>query len=194
MHREREGVPRGHPVHVTLRMRRDVPSLRSRRWLCAFRETLSRGCERGGFRVVHYSVQRDHIHLIVEAAGKQALASGMKSIGARIALSVNRVFGRRGPVLDGRFHSVVLATPRQVRNALRYVLLNHRKHANQRGVRVRTADQPDEASSGRVFDGWRAWGRPRGSSGEIEVARARSWLLSTGWRRHGLIPLSDVHG
>ena len=74
--------------------------------------------ERGSFRVVHYSLQRDHVHLIVEAAGKQAMGSGMKSISARLARAVNRVFRRSGPVLDGRYHLHVLRSPREVRNAL----------------------------------------------------------------------------
>jgi len=65
LHRERVAVRKEHPVHVTLRVRRDVPSLRNRKWLRAFRETLARGCERGDFRVAHYSVQRDHVHMIV---------------------------------------------------------------------------------------------------------------------------------
>jgi len=173
-------------------MRRDVPSLRNPRWLRAFRETLERGCEREDFRVAHYSVQRDHVHLIVEAVDKEALASGMKSIGARIALAVNSVFRRKGRVLDGRFHSVVLATPRQVRNALRYVLLNDRKHSRQRGERLGPSERPDSHSSGRFFEGWQERIRaiPR-----IEVARPRSWLLAKGWiRGGGPISLSEIPG
>jgi REP element-mobilizing transposase RayT len=92
------------------------------------RRSLAAACERGEFRVAHYSIQRDHAHLIVEARGREALARGMKSIAARLARAVNRVFSRSGPVLDGRFHHRVLRTPREVRNALAYVLLNARRH------------------------------------------------------------------
>ena len=192
LHRERVAVRKEHPVHVTLRMRRDVPSLRNGRWLRAFRETLARGCERGDFRVAHYSVQRDHVHMTVEAADKQALASGMKSIGARIALAVNRVFRRKGPVLDGRFHSVVLASPRRVRNALRYVLLNDRKHRGQRGDLRGRSNAPDSASSGRFFEGWKERIK---AIPKIEVARPRSWLLAKGWQRGGgPISLSEIPG
>ena len=183
LHRRREPVPRGRPLHVTLRVRSGVPPLRRKTVVRELRRSFARGCERGSFRLVHYSLQRNHVHLIVEAAGKQALASGMKSIAARFARAVNRVFGRSGPVLDGRFHSVVLKTPTQVRNALRYVLLNARKH----GSRVPGIDP---ASSGRWFDGWRVAPSARDPIGGVrEVARPRAWLLRSGWRRCGLIDL-----
>ena len=193
-HVRRSGVPRGRPAHITLRLRRGIPSLRSRAFVRDFRSSLAQACERGSFRVVHYSLQRDHVHLIVEAAGRDALGRGMKSIGSRLARAVNRVFHRSGPALDGRYHLRLLKTPREVRNALAYVLLNARKHFSQR-----TGTAPpirlDEASSGRWFEGWRH--RPRGPTGEglvREVALARSWLLCTGWRRHGLVDPTEVPG
>jgi REP element-mobilizing transposase RayT len=108
-------------------------------------------CERGRFRLTHYSIQNDHVHLIVEAVSKSDLASSMKSIGARIARAVNRIFARRGPVLADRFHLHVLRTPREVRNALAYVLLNARRHLTKRGHRPPAHAEVDPASSGRWF-------------------------------------------
>jgi hypothetical protein len=105
---------------------------------------------------------------------------------------VNRVFARRGPVLADRYHLRLLKTPREVRNALRYVLLNARHHA----LRAVRAVRLDPASSGRWFDGWRHEASTvREESGDglaRPVARARTWLLATGWRRHGLIDPRDV--
>jgi putative transposase len=178
-------VKAGSPVHVTLRVRHELPSLRRKRLVRELRGSFAQACERGSFRLVQYSIQRNHVHMIVEASGKRALASGMKSIAARFARAVNRVFERRGPVLDGRFHSVVLGTPGQVRNALRYVLLNARKHGT-------VLSGIDPASSGRWFDGWRgAPPEPDRLGGPKEVALPRSWLLRMGWRKHGLIDVRD---
>jgi REP element-mobilizing transposase RayT len=188
LHRSREAVPVGCPVHVTLRVREGLPSLRRRGLVRELRRSFAGACERGCFRLVHYSIQRNHAHLIVEASGKQALAAGMKSIGARLARAVNRVFRRKGPVLAGRFHSVVLRTPRQVRTAIRYVLLNARKHGTVlRGI--------DPASSGRWFDGWRD-GAPSTDAlgGRMEVAVPHTRLLRRGWRRRGLIDTHDHPG
>jgi REP element-mobilizing transposase RayT len=188
-------VPRHCPSHVTLCVRPGVPSLRSERFAAEFRSSLRQACERSEFRVVHYSLQRDHVHLVVESAGKAALGRGMKAVGARIARAVQRTFGWRGPVLDGRYHLRVLRTPREVRNVLAYVLLNARRHWQKRHgaappVRI------DTASSGRWFDGWRSRpaNRAHPAHGPPEVSRARTWLLAIGWRRHGLIEPAEVPG
>jgi REP element-mobilizing transposase RayT len=192
-HVRRDPVPGHAPAHVTLRVRRGLPSLRSRWFLRVFRSSLRQACERGDFRVVHYSVQRDHVHLLVEAAGKVAMGRGMKSVAPRLARVANRVFRRSGPVLHGRYHIRMLRTPREVRNALAYVLLNARKHWKQAHglappVRI------DAASSGRWFDGWKR-GSPGSPPREVrEVAPPRTWLLCAGWRRHGLIALGEVPG
>ena len=84
-HVRRAPVPGNAPVHVTLRVREDVPSLRDRGFVREFRRSLAKACERGNFRVVHYSIQRNHVHLLVESAGKEALGRGMKAISARVA-------------------------------------------------------------------------------------------------------------
>ncbi|MGH7286559.1 MAG: hypothetical protein ACREI8_00885 [Myxococcota bacterium] len=147
--------------------------------------------------MTHYSLQGDHAHLIVEAKGKDALANGMKSIGARLARAVNRVFGRSGPVLDGRYHHRLLRTPREVRRALAYVLLNARRHlAKLRGVGRPARAHLDGASSARWFDGWRpeAARHLQEARGSPEVARPRTWLLRVGWRRQGLIDPREVPG
>jgi REP-associated tyrosine transposase len=182
---------------VTLRLRRGLPSLRSRPFVRELRNRLRGVCERRRFRLVHYSVQADHLHLIVEAASSQDLARGMKSVAARIARAVNRVFARRGPVLADRYHRRILRTPREVRHALAYVLLNVRKHWKQRWGEAPPV-RLDDASSGRWFWGWRRE-PPGGNStgaraGPREVARSRTWLLVAGWRRHGLIDPGEVPG
>jgi hypothetical protein len=142
-------------------------------------------------------VQGNHLHLIVEAAGKEALGRGMKAISTRVVWAVHRAFARTGAVLHGRYHLRILRTPREVRSALAYVLLNVRKHWRQ-SHGVAPPVLLDEASSGRWFDGWRR--RPPDAqaaaarAGPREVARARTWLLAAGWRRHGLVDPAEVPG
>ena len=147
--------------------------------------------ERRGFRVVHYSTMSNHLHLLVEATDGEALSRGMQGLTIRIARGLNRLWRRSGKVFGDRFHSRPLRTPREVRNALAYVLCNARRH----GVRA-VAGWLDPYSSAAGFDGWkRSVARPADSSkGETAVARARTWLLSKGWRRRGLLDPRAVPG
>src|SRR5262249_29867044 len=84
------------PAHVTLRLRPDVPSLRRTVVVRELERSFAAGCARSGFRLVHYSLQGNHAHLIVEATDRDALGRGMKAIGARIAYAVNRVTEHTG--------------------------------------------------------------------------------------------------
>ncbi len=196
-HRRRDQFHRLTPAHVTLRVVDGLASLRSRALILEVRRTFAEACERGDFRLVEYSVQDDHLHLIVEAASLDALSRGMKAISARFARAVNRVFQRNGRVISGRFHLRLLTSPTEVRNALRYVLLNIRKHFVQRHghpppVRI------DPASSGSQFDGWRSAPETlRGKASiraDLGVSKAASWLLRTGWRKLGLIDPLAIPG
>jgi REP element-mobilizing transposase RayT len=208
-HRSRDEFSKAHPLHVTVPIRRGIPSLRSHKIVRAIEAAFRRGCERAGFRLVHYSLQDDHVHLIVEADGVAALGRGMKSITSRLAYAVNRALrrGRRGKVIADRYHHEVLSCPRQVRNALAYVLLNARRHAAKRIARLRKQGKSvqalaparylDAPSSARWFDGWREDARvdrspPRLLGSEPAVAPPQTWFLRVGWRRHGLIDPSEI--
>jgi hypothetical protein len=123
-------------------------------------------------------VQRDHVHLIVEADDRDALRRGVQGLAIRAARGVNRALGHRGRVWSDRYHARALETPREVRNAIAYVLLNRQKHAPEaRGI--------DRCSSGPWFEGWRNRREP--PLEDSPVATPRTWLASVGWRRCGLI-------
>jgi REP element-mobilizing transposase RayT len=175
---------------VTLKVREGLRSLRDVRLVRALEGAFRGGCERAGFRLTHYAILGDHVHLVVEADDRRALGRGMMGIGARLARAVNRVLGHRGGVLRDRYHLRVLKTPREVRRALAYVLLNARKHLGARAPRV---GRIDPASSGAWADVWRA-GVVALARSPAPVAPARSWLLRVGWRRHGLLDPSEVPG
>jgi REP-associated tyrosine transposase len=189
-HVRRESLPRACPAHVTLRLRRGLPSLRRKTFVNEMRRSFASACERSTARLVHFSIQRDHLHLLLEAEDERALGRAMKSISARVARAVNRVFARTGSVLLGRYHVRALRTPREVRNALAYILLNARKHWMQRHgtappVRI------DDASSGAWFSGWTRSVQSRESP---PVASPSTWLLRVGWHRHGLIDPAEIPG
>jgi putative transposase len=115
-------------VHVTLRMEKTVWSLRSQRCLTALNRAFWGGANRFGFKLVHYSVQGNHLHLLVEAQDERALSKGMNGLGVRIARGLNRVMQRKGKVLADRYHAHILRIPTEVRRVRNYLLSNARKY------------------------------------------------------------------
>jgi len=129
-HRVRPEHKARHPVHVTLRAGRGLPSLREQVIFLEMRGALGRTA-RSWFRVVHFSVQANHVHLLVEADDKASLSRGIMGVAIRMARAVNRVLERHGNVWSERYHSRALKTPREVRNGIVYVLMNRHKHASK---------------------------------------------------------------
>jgi len=162
------------PVLVTTRLMPGLPNLRRERTLMTLRAALAAGSDRFGFRLVEFSIQSNHLHFIVEADDARAISRGMQGLLVRVAKALNREWDRRGKVLADRYHARVLRTPREVRNALVYVLQNARKH----GARILGIDA---FSSGVWFEGW----SDRVARAARPIASAGSWLLKTGWLRGG---------
>lgn len=186
-HRTRESFGRARPVHVTLNLVEGLPNLRERAAYRALVAALGAASERLGQRVVHWSVLRNHLHLLVEAQDREALSRGMQGLGVRIARALNRYWRRRGKVLADRYHAHVLKSPREMRTALVYVLHNARGH---RAIRAGL----DAYSSSWWFDGW--LGGAPSQRAAIErpawLRRARTWLFAQGWRRWGPIAVEDT--
>jgi len=162
-HKTRTPLAARFPVHVTVRLKKGLPSLRRKRAWRVVRRAFAKGGERFGFRLIHYSVQSNHLHLIVEAKDRRALSKGMAALSIRIAKGLNKLWRRRGKVFADRFHDHVLRTPTEVRNALRYVLCNAWRHG------IRYVDGLDPFTSA--------------DAGSAPLPGPRTWLLSRGWRR-----------
>ncbi|MBK9383679.1 MAG: transposase [Planctomycetes bacterium] len=188
-HRQRSKKERNEPLHVTVSLAGGLPSLRRGGALKLVLVALSASSNRHGMQIVHYSIQTDHLHLLVEADDRECVARGMNALLSPLARALNELWGRRGNVFPERYHDEVISTPTQARNALRYVLQNGKKHG------VVATSSIDLCSSTPVFDGW----MERSSIASIStaplvaaVAPASTWLLTTGWRRNGLLDIREL--
>jgi REP element-mobilizing transposase RayT len=185
-HTPRERVSRHHPVHVTVRLCDDLPSLRKPALLHVLKSAFSRSNERAdvhGLRIVHFAVQSNHLHLLVEVLDESSLSRGMQGLLVRIARNSNRVWRRKGRVFADRYHAHVLQTPLEVRRALVYVLQNARKHGwSFAGI--------DPYTSGADFAGWK--GVVDEDREGPAVLQPQTWLLARGWKRHGLLDAAET--
>jgi len=204
-HRVRPKHEPRHPVHVTMRVVGSAAGLRCKDMYLAIREATIVSAQREGFRIVQMSIQRDHLHLIVEADSRAALSSGVRGFSISAARQINKAYTERGGarrtgrVFADRYHARPLTSPRAVRNALAYTLSNWRHHGEDRAPFTRTW-KVDPFSSGALFAGWKElegspvfWPLPPKYLPLI-VFRPRTWLLQSWGRFHPLISVREVPG
>ena len=190
-HLKREPLNPRYPVHVTVKFMAGLPSMRAPEPFAVLLRSFD-GVRKGGsvgkdFRILQFSVQSNHLHLIVEAKDRDCLSRGMRGLTARIVQGLNKLWNRTGSMVPDRYHDEILRTPKQVRNALAYVLNNAARHGITHGA------GPDPYSSGRSFDGWSNYRAPK--QPPDPVVRAETWLINAGWRRfYSLVHTSERPG
>jgi REP element-mobilizing transposase RayT len=203
-HKERPYLHARYPVHVTLRAVDAVGNLRRRCVYQAIREATLTTALRENFRIVQLSIQRNHVHLLVEAEDKTALASGMQGFQISAAKHLNAAISkgkpgprRRGPVFPDRYHAEIITSPTQARHALSYVMSNFRKHEEDRREPM-SSWRIDWFSSAVSFPGWAEYGdeaflwRGPPTYDPLIVYQPKTWLLREGWRKAGTISCLEI--
>lgn len=212
-HETRPEVSARFPRHIVLKVRDDVGSLRKRFMHRALRAATIAVAMRelhsddvnGAFRIVHISIQRTHIHLIVEADSKLAMTRGMMSFLTSAAKHINAEYSvnrklarrRRGAVFADRYHQEIIKTPRQARRTLSYVLNNWRKHREDREPHTKNWTV-DPFSTAWGFGGWKEYRdgeclwMPPPTYESLIVYLPKTWLLREGWRKSGPISMFEI--
>ena len=174
-----------HPLHVTLRLKDDLPSLRRKDTFACLKEAVCLARTRG-LRINHFAVLSNHIHLILETQGT-TISQALQSLGVSFAKRLNHLIQRKGTVFQERYHLHVLKTPSEVKRALAYVLTNESKHQGSDVPEIK----PSSFNSAHLFSDWKRLlknyrlFKPK----EIDpwttqiVSPPKTWLLSTGWMR-----------
>ncbi len=192
-HDRRPALAKRFPQHVTVRITNGVGSLAREHLMTIIRAAI-KASHKPTFRIVEFNVLANHMHFITEAANEVALARGVQGLEVRLARRLNSALIRKGKLFSHRYHARILKTPRDVRNTLRYVLLNRKHHAAEKEF---ARYWIDPHSSAAWFDGWAepiradtAWKHALVMM-PAPVASATTWLLSAGWRRHGPLAFDE---
>jgi hypothetical protein len=194
-HTAREVLHERFPVHVTLRVVREIGSLRKKAAYHAIRQATLTSAASGRIRIVHLSVQRTHLHLLVEAKNEKLLAAGLQGFQVAAAKYLNTAYGkvtkgprRQGVVFVDRYHAEIIRSPTQMRHAMAYVLLNFRKH---REDQVAPMDQwkTDWFSSAWTFPHWTEYGdeaflwRGPTTYEPLWTWLPQTWMAAEGWKK-----------
>jgi len=179
-HKRRAGFKRSCPLHVTCRVQGGLPSLRDLATVKVLMDFFARACKKAGFRVVEFSIQTNHIHMVCEAEDQAALSKAMQILLSTMAKLLNRHWGRKGKVFEDRYHFEPLETPTQCRNAVIYVLHNAKKHGSRH---PRSLADPCSTAPWYPFSDF-----PSTRRDTKPAASPRTWLL-----REGLLLVDPIH-
>ena len=202
-HKVRPNLDANKPLHITTRVVARAHGLRRRDTYAVIRDaSFIAAAHAPDFRIVHLSIQRTHVHLIVEATNRTTLWKGMQGFLISAARGINAALAKRthrrqrGPVFADRYHTRAMSSPREVRNCIAYVLNNWRHHGEDRARPWKL----DPFATGVCFDGWKELDgrpfmfRPPPTYASLIVWLPKTWLLGTGWRKHGRIGAFEVPG
>ena len=124
-HRKREEIKRARPLHLTIKLNR--AQMQNKMILKHLKHSIKRGRLKG-LRIIHFSLQNDHVHLYAESESNLILTQGMKALGVSFAKRINKHFKTKGQVYKTRFHLRVLRSASEAKNVINYILKNGVKH------------------------------------------------------------------
>lgn len=124
-HTPREVISKPSPLHLTVKLKRaDIQNKVVLRILkhAIYRSRLQ------GVRVVHFSLEHDHVHLYVECGNNFVLGKAMKAFGVTFVRGINKFKRSKGQLYKYRYHLRILKSAREVKNVINYILKNGIKH------------------------------------------------------------------
>ena len=118
-HRTREKVNHRLPLHINFKFKTHIKN----KFCLKLLKRAIMNARSHGLKVIHFSLQSNHIHLLIESESNEILTRGMRSLTVTFAKGLSR-----GRVQLERYHLHVLKSVKEARNAALYVLFNQQKH------------------------------------------------------------------
>ena len=87
-----------------------------------------------GLRIIHFSLEYDHVHLLVEAADNVELGKGMQSFGVTLSKAINRMRKMKGTVYKHRYHFRQISSSRELKYVMKYIFSNGVKHGTAKTI------------------------------------------------------------
>jgi hypothetical protein len=130
-HTKREAILGPRPLHLTIKLIR--ADIQNKAILKALRHAIFRA-RLQGLRVIHYSLEHDHIHLYAESSDNKILGKAMKALGGSLVKRINKHFLSKGRCYKTRYHLRILRSATEVKNVINYILKNGIKHRRTKSV------------------------------------------------------------
>lgn len=167
-HIAREIIKKSTSLHLTIKVRENKADIKNKQVLKILHYAIRRSRIKG-LRIIHYTLEYNHIHLLVEAADKQTVHQGMQSFGITFAKKINAIKRLKGTVYKHRYHLRKINSPRELKNVLYYIFNNGIHHKRTSTVLDPYNTLPAFKSLKFLYGHW---------SNKIEADIKKSWFLS----------------
>lgn len=132
-HIARDEIKKPIPLHLTIKIEKTKAGLKNKAMLKLLHHCIKKSRMKG-LRIVHYTLEFDHVHLLVEATNKETTSKGMQSFGIAFSKGINKLKCLKGRVFKTRYHFRKLNSPREIKNVLNYILGNSIKHGQSPSI------------------------------------------------------------
>jgi REP element-mobilizing transposase RayT len=166
-HTKREMIKKDTVLHLTLKIEKNKANLKNKSILKALQHSIKKARSLG-LKVIHYTLEYDHVHLLIEASDKISLGKGMQSLGISFSKGINKIKKQTGKVFKTRYHFRKLNSPREIKNALNYILGNGIKHRETLSVINSFNSLPAINNFKHLYPGFELM---------IEETISKSWVL-----------------
>lgn len=169
-HTKREKITSREPLHVNFKL---TVTIKNENGLRAIKKSLENA--RKYFHILHYSLQWNHIHLIIEATDNEALFRGMRSFTNTFVKCMGK-----GSIQKERYHLHVLRSVKETKNAFRYVIFNEAHHSRKKVVTADAYSSLHQLNLKELAKQFKFSIVKKSSHREISLDQPTSWLAKNG--------------
>lgn len=126
-HTERPKFKNARSLHLTIKVRENKADIKSIKLLKALHHAIKRA-RLMKLKIIHYTLEYNHVHLLVEADTHHALHRGMQAFGISFSKAINKTKRLKGTVYKHRYHFRQICSSRELKNVLHYIFHNGIKH------------------------------------------------------------------
>lgn len=132
-HIKRPEIKRLTSLHLTVKILKDKAGIKNKQTLALLKHAILKARKKG-LRIIHFTLEYDHVHLLVEANDNEVLGRGMMVFGVTMAKGINRLKSIKGTVYKHRYHFRKINSPRELKNVLHYIFNNGIKHKTAKSL------------------------------------------------------------
>ncbi len=132
-HTNRPHIKKPASLHLTIKVKKKKAEIKNKSVLKILKRAIL-NARKQGLRVIHFSLEYDHVHLLIEADNNLILGKGMQAFGVTLSKAINRLKKLKGGVYKHRYHFRQISSTRELKIVMNYIFTNGLKHGTAKSI------------------------------------------------------------